>query len=123
MRLHQILRLAEAPIKEVTVSTRIHQSLPPVRKSAMSQYPVRGIGTSPLVRTSSKYGTSAAIAVRSAESNSAGSSTSALSIPKDFAMSGKSGLYGVPSGRLNSVPYELWKYVVPTLRIVEKQKL
>src|SRR5262249_13909129 len=44
-------------------------------------------------------------------------------MPKDFASSWKSGLYGVPSGLVNSVPYVFLKYVVPTLRIVEKQKL
>src|SRR4051794_39790296 len=44
-------------------------------------------------------------------------------MPNAFASSTKSGLYGSPSGVRNSVPYALLKYVVPTVRIVEKQKL
>src|SRR5215472_12830963 len=44
-------------------------------------------------------------------------------MPNDLASNWKSGLYGVPSGRVNSVPYVFLKYVSPTLRIVEKQKL
>src|SRR6185312_986730 len=47
----------------------------------------------------------------------------APSIPNAFASSGKSGLYGLPSGFRNSVPYAFLKEVVPTVRMVEKQKL
>jgi hypothetical protein len=71
------------------------------------------------VRTSRRYGTFAAIAFSSAPARSSGSSTSADWMPNDLARSMKSGLYGVPSGLVNSVPYLFPKYVLPTDRIVE----
>ncbi len=48
----------------------------------MSQWPVRGIGTSPRVRTSSRYGTFDASALVSAAGRSSGSSTRAAFDPE-----------------------------------------